>query len=252
MTNEAEMSPSRTSPYARHKRARELARRYILVIVALCLTYFVFIRGGAPDHSPEQLQKEAEADAEVEAEAEESDVTLHETTLSVSLSALGWSTCDVRALRCGKVGNPLVLLLHGARFTKETWKKIGTYPELCSKGFAAVGIDLPGYGETFECTADKAAFMNALLKTLAVSSNEKISIVSPSMSGAYTVAAVNEPSVAQRISSIVWVAPSATKSLEAYPSSIQTMIMYGSKDPIGSASVDRLSKFPQHIVTVLE
>lgn len=39
---------------------------------------------------------------------------------------------------------PVIVLLHGARFTSETWEKLGTLQFLASKRFKAVAIDLPG------------------------------------------------------------------------------------------------------------
>ena len=221
---------------------RRVLLKYLVVALGLGFAVVLWSISGAGFGS--------DADLLEEAKPEGLDVTLHETEIGFRVSR---KYCSVRALRCGSPGNPLVLLLHGARYTSETWKKIGTYPELCSKGFAAVGIDLPGYGGTVDdCGADKAAFMNALISNLAYSSSSKITIVSPSMSGAFTAAALTQPRLVQHISSIVWVAPVGIKSLDVYPPSIQALIIYGRKDPIGSGSKEKLMNFPTHTVTVLE
>jgi predicted alpha/beta-fold hydrolase len=42
----------------------------------------------------------------------------------------------------------VVLFCHGAAFTSHTWQITGVLDELGAQGFAAVALDLPGYGQS--------------------------------------------------------------------------------------------------------
>lgn len=44
--------------------------------------------------------------------------------------------------------NRVVMFCHGAAFTSHTWQITGVLDELGSQGFAAVALDLPGYGQS--------------------------------------------------------------------------------------------------------
>lgn len=44
----------------------------------------------------------------------------------------------------GQAAHFSVLLLHGIRFSSETWQNLGTLRRLAEAGYRAVAIDLPG------------------------------------------------------------------------------------------------------------
>lgn len=78
-----------------------------------------------------------------------------------------------------------VLLLHGASFTAQTWYDLGTLPTLAMKGYRAVAIDLPGYGQSSAIpNIDPVSFMRELINTLQLDAPV---IISPSMSGSFSL-----------------------------------------------------------------
>ncbi|MHB1557080.1 MAG: alpha/beta fold hydrolase [Isosphaeraceae bacterium] len=98
-------------------------------------------------------------------------------------------------------GRP-VILLHGARFQAETWKEIGTMKALADAGYRVIAVDLPGYGKSARTQGSPRTWLRGLLDALKV---EKPVVVSPSMSGRFSLPLVTEES--QRVSGFVAVAP---------------------------------------------
>jgi abhydrolase domain-containing protein 14 len=88
----------------------------------------------------------------------------------------------VHGLSAGDASAPAVLLLHGASFTSETWRQIGTLEALEKVGFHAVAIDLPGFGKTPANSTPPADWLAALLDQLPL---EQPMLLAASMSGGY-------------------------------------------------------------------
>lgn len=62
---------------------------------------------------------------------------------------------DVRGRRIHCVSNGVegglrLVLLHGARFSAETWVRIGTLKYLADRGIPSIAVDFPGYGKSEE------------------------------------------------------------------------------------------------------
>jgi abhydrolase domain-containing protein 14 len=108
----------------------------------------------------------------------------------------------VHYLAAGPSNGQAVVLLHGASFTAETWRQIGTLEALAESGYLAVAVDLPGFGESEPLASAPDSWLSKLLDALNVS---KPVVVSPSMSGRYSLPLVTEEPA--RLGGFVAVAP---------------------------------------------
>lgn len=68
-------------------------------------------------------------------------VELHEGTVQVQGQSLFFREARPAG---GQAARFSVLLLHGIRFSSETWQNLGTLHRLAQAGYRAVAIDLPG------------------------------------------------------------------------------------------------------------
>ena len=66
----------------------------------------------------------------------------------------------------GHKGGRPVVLLHGASFTAETWKEIGTMAALAQAGYMAYAIDLPGHGKSSPSLGTPRTWLRVLLDLL--------------------------------------------------------------------------------------
>ncbi|OQR79482.1 alpha/beta hydrolase domain-containing protein 14B-like [Tropilaelaps mercedesae] len=109
-----------------------------------------------------------------------------------------------------------VVLLHGQAYSSATWMELGTIQALGAMGHAVVAIDLPGYGKTpAKGRIDKAVFLEKLMLELSFRPQDTV-IISPSMSGAYSLAFLNKhPNL---LKGFVPVAPVNTESFRSPPS----------------------------------
>nr|CAD7266236.1 unnamed protein product [Timema shepardi] len=146
------------------------------------------------------------------------------------------------------VMNQTVLLLHGRSFNTDTWLNLGTLHLLPALGRRVVSVDLPGYGNTKQkFDGDKVAFISYLVEHLSLADIPLV-IVSPSMSGEYSV-----PFVAshwQIMAGYIPVAPVASGSVTQGVLSkigIPTLILHGDNDKTGLAesSLENLKVIPK-------
>uniref|UniRef100_A0A669QK70 Putative protein-lysine deacylase ABHD14B n=1 Tax=Phasianus colchicus TaxID=9054 RepID=A0A669QK70_PHACC len=110
-----------------------------------------------------------------------------------------------------------VLLLHGIRFSSDTWLQLRTLAVLADAGHRAVAIDLPGLGRSKDAAAPApvgqpapGAFLKAVVEALGLA---PAVLVSPSLSGMYSL-----PFLFQHghlLKAYVPVAPICTEKFEA-------------------------------------
>nr|XP_045361881.1 uncharacterized protein LOC105080201 isoform X2 [Camelus bactrianus] len=150
-----------------------------------------------------------------------------------------------------------VLLLHGIRFSSETWKNLGTLHRLAQAGYRAVAIDLPGLGRSKEAAAPApigelapSSFLAAVVDALALGPPV---VISPSLSGMYSLPFLTAPG--SQLRGYVPVAPICTDKINAADyAGVKTsvLIVYGDQDPMGQTSFEHLKQLPNHRVLVLE
>ena len=132
-------------------------------------------------------------------------------------------------LAAGPETGPPVLLLHGARYSSETWRQLGTLELLGQQGYRVLAMDLPGFGSSPTSETPPEELLQGLLPLLF---ERPAVVVSPSMSGRFSL-----PLVAQRpswLAGYVPIAPGAIASnLEALEGSkVPTLILWGKDDDI--------------------
>ena len=135
----------------------------------------------------------------------------------------------IHYLEAGEKNSNCVLFLHGASFSAQTWEEIGTLQLLASRGYRGVAVDIPGYGRSQRISVSPQGFLLELLELLQL---DRPVIVSPSMSGNYSL-----PFVIERgdiLSGLVAVAPVGIKRYREELTGVElpTLVVWGSNDRI--------------------
>ncbi|XP_078270449.1 protein ABHD14A [Rhinoraja longicauda] len=143
-----------------------------------------------------------------------------------------------------------VLLLHGQAFSSQTWESLGTLNLLAQQGYRAVAMDLPGFGNTPPMEIgkmNKADFLLTFLNTVGLQTPV---MISPSMSGQFSIPFVILHS--QRLKGFVPIAPVGTNaySVEQYQKiQTPTLVVFGEKDTnLGAQSLNNLRHLPHHSI----
>jgi abhydrolase domain-containing protein 14 len=109
---------------------------------------------------------------------------------------------SIHYLEVGSQAKPAIFLLHGGRFSAQTWQDLGTLEILAEQGWRAVAIDLPGYGQSEQTVSLPLEFLFDVVRSLKL---EGSVVVSPSMSGNYSLPLIAE--YPQLFSGFVPIAP---------------------------------------------
>ena len=134
--------------------------RALVTCLALCAC------GGPEEHAPPTSVPTSEAPLPI---------TIEETQVEVG-------GASIMALVPGPPDAPTLLLLHGARFSSETWRELGTLEHLSSAGLKVVAVDLAGYGGSTSTQLEAGVFLDQLVGVMGL---ERPVVVAPSMSGAF-------------------------------------------------------------------
>ena len=142
----------------------------------------------------------------------------------------------------GRADAPAILFLHGAAFSTDTWRDLGTLSHFAGLGFRAVAVDLPGYGRSEPSTLQPVALFERLFDLLNL---DRPVVVSPSMSGRFAFTLALE--APDQIRGFVPVAPAGFSEFSHRFKDIKapTLIIWGTKDTLFPVSLANL--MAQHI-----
>jgi abhydrolase domain-containing protein 14 len=132
-------------------------------------------------------------------------------------------------LENGSSSAPTVLLLHGARYSSDTWKTLGTIEKVAAAGYHVVALDLPGYGQSEASPIEPEAFLSEAMTTLGI---RQAVVVSPSMSGQFSFPLL--VSAPEKVAGFVPVAPAGSERYlrQLKKVKVPTLVIWGEKDTI--------------------
>ncbi len=155
-----------------------------------------------------------------------------------SVEVGGGSITVVEREASGPGAGPSVLFLHGAAYTSQTWVANGILDAVAGAGHRAVAIDLPGSGSSGQVDLANDEFLVALFTELGLDPASTV-IVSPSMSGTFSLPALRHPFFSD-LAGYVPVAPVGASSFAAQGPvvDIPALVVWGDgdgADPQGAA-----------------
>ncbi|XP_008848000.1 protein ABHD14A isoform X2 [Nannospalax galili] len=148
-----------------------------------------------------------------------------------------------------------VVLLHGKAFNSHMWEQLGTLQLLSKRGYRAVAIDLPGFGNSApskeaSTEAGRAELLELVLQNLEV---QNAVLVSPSLSGRYALPFLMRSH--HQLHGFVPIAPTSTQNYtqeQFWAVKTPTLILYGELDHIlARESLRQLRHLPNHSVVKL-
>lgn len=89
-------------------------------------------------------------------------------------------SCQIHFLETGEANGTDILLLHGMKFTAQTWKDLGTLDVLADAGYHSLAVDLPGFGDSPACDSSPD---QVLVDCIVAKKLNKPILIGPSMGG---------------------------------------------------------------------
>jgi abhydrolase domain-containing protein 14 len=149
----------------------------------------------------------------------------------------------VRYLFNGVAGKMPLILLHGARFSADTWVQTGTIEVLTRERYSAYAVDLPSFGKSeripgVSSTAEYAEFLSRLVILLQL---RRVALVGPSMSG--VISLIFSIKHLDQLSGLVVVGGAGPEVEELKPRlellDVPTLLVWGEKDVVASVELAR-------------
>ncbi len=86
----------------------------------------------------------------------------------------------IHFLESGDPSGTPVILLHGMKFSADTWRELGTLDFLAGLGLHVLAVDMPGFGQSPACGCEPVAVLHRLVEHLGPA---KVVLIGPSMGG---------------------------------------------------------------------
>lgn len=161
----------------------------------------------------------------------------------------------VSFLQAGPAGSKrLVVLIHGAVFSANTWKWVGTIDTLAARGFRVVALELHQYSGALSSERVRSHLLRDFLKALGWTAGPRsVLVVAASAGGTIAIPYILDPvgsqTVAGYCSISALVPPSAS---DASPSKLPALLVWGELDHPGSAkALATKHLFPSHQFVIL-
>ncbi len=212
----------------------------VLLVAVAALAMLTAACGGDGDAAPsEPLEQTEQPVASVDAELP----TLQPADRRVQVGGGEITVVDIQPPDGAAAERATVLFLHGAAYSSQTWVANDILFVSADAGHRAIAVDLPGFGASDSVDLDEAEFLAALFGALDLDPASTV-VVSPSMSGIFSLPALRDPFFAD-LAGYVPVAPSGAPSFAdgGPPVDVPALLVWGDGDGGDpQASAERLAE----------